>query len=165
MKVSVIFCFILLVSIIGCNGQHKNPSLKDSNRIDKSKYSNNPGVCEDTCFGNFNELGKKRIGKTLNIYISGRNVDILKDCCQWTFGEIVYNNNPGDPTLEVIKTHLVDLDSLPISNSSEEYANETVKKKVICICINNIKTGKMKIIVDPYHYGFYKKPKNWGENE
>ena len=83
-------------------------------------------------------------------------------CCQWKFGEIVYNRGSNDSSIEIVKTHLIDLETFDLPKDSSEYGNNDVRKKVICIGIYNLRRGTIKIIADPYNYGIYKKPKDWG---
>jgi|WetSurMetagenome_2_1015567.scaffolds.fasta_scaffold105922_2 hypothetical protein len=166
MKISSLLICISIAMLLGCQGQTQEKGkpgkhVPEINPVTRSRYSAIPGFCGDTCFGDFNDLGSKRIGNTLNIYISGQRVDMMRKCCQFAFGELVYNTNPNDPAIEIIKTHLVDIDAFDIPKDTTEYGSNEVKKKVMCICIHNLKTGQVKIIADPFKYGLYKKPKCW----
>jgi hypothetical protein len=151
MKNILIYLFVSIFIIgLSCIGIDKKS---------KSKFSFNPVICKDTCFGDFSVVGSKRIGKTLNVYITGFGIDLSKDCCRFSYGEIIHNYVPEDTSLRIIKFHLIDLDSLEIINDTLEYSNETIKKKVMCISIDKKDSTGIKTIYDPYDYGIYKKIK------
>lgn len=147
--------------ISSCNSRQSSNKAASSDSIKHRTYTNNPSVCEDTCFGDFDRFGTKRIGNTLNVYISGYNADIMIDCCRFTFGEIVYNYTPDDTTIEIVKMHLLDLKAFEIPKDSSLYGNDEIKRKVMCISINDKNSPDIRIIADPYNIGIYKKPKEW----
>jgi hypothetical protein len=166
MKIPFVLLYISVSLLLGCNGQTQEKAkpgkhVPEINPVTRTRYSAMPGFCGDTCFGDFNDLGSKRIGNTLNIYISGMHVDLMRKCCQFAFSERVYNTGANDPGIEIIKTHLVDVEAFEIPKDTTEYGSSEIKKKVMCISINNLKTGQVKIIADPFKYGLYKKPKCW----
>jgi hypothetical protein len=166
MKTPSILIYLSISLILGCQGQTQEKSkpgkhVPEINPVARTRYSAMPAFCGDTCFGDFNDLGSKRIGNTLNIYVSGQHVDLMRKCCQFAFAEMVYNTRPNDSTIVIIKTHLIDMGSFDIPKDTTEYGSSEVKKKVMCLCIDNLKTGQLKIIADPFKYGLYKKPKCW----
>ncbi len=156
-----VFIIVALILFACQSKQRINQPIQDSVTEKQVKYSDNPGICQDTCFGSFKEFGEKRIGKTLNIYISGYKVELSKDCCQFTFGEIVHNIVPNDSMIEVVKVHLIDTVSFIIPNDSSLYGDKSVLRKVMCLCTIDTKTWQMKFNVDPYDFGIYMKPENW----
>lgn len=176
----IIVFFVFL--FVGCN-QSTNQSKLDNNiqkdtlDIEKEDFDNK--IQKDTsnsiekenevppfknrCLCKFNEFGYYKISdNNYNVYFSGKNWNPDLNDCAFIWGEIV-NNIVPDPSVTLLKIHLLDLNNFSIPSNLTEYGNDSIKKHVIAIYYYDQKSPG-KSVFDPYKTGKYRKPKGWNEN-
>ncbi|MES2132670.1 MAG: hypothetical protein V4506_09985 [Bacteroidota bacterium] len=175
MKLSIRLIIASAIFLFSCNEAPKElpqavtikyiDTLNAINDMVESIGDNNDGgpPFSDSCSCTFNTLAHIKSGNTLDLVLSGKGWNPNAYSCSWTWGEIIHNEFPDDPTIEEFRIHLLDLDSIHQKSDVPFLQSKEFKQNLIATYSKSEGQTSYTCKFDPNKIGKYPKPKQWRE--